>query len=533
MPGISIRNRRWILVLLFGALLASGVLPLQAQYVRRNHYSTEQQRRMQYALDDWISYMQSNQFTSIAVGTSYIYFGTSDGGILRYNLYQNYWDYPFTTSNGLPSNHVLSVAYDDGTGYLWAVTDVDVAIYQPAQREWLRRSQAVDWNYTPPQVPEPTDSKSIAYNVFYPEEFLSSLPDFFVNGDYQLTVDWKIIDQNFDEFKITGFLRDQWERVWFLIEGLGIGIGDWYSQRIEIFPYGLTNITPRTMEYQNRDMWIGGDPRSGEGRGIVHWLDKDGSWEYFRSRFISSLPSDFVRDIAVTGDSAWFASDYGVSLYDGGKDRWQNFSIRNGLPSSEIISLLVAKPYLYVGTIDGLAELDLHSGTIQKIKAQAIDLASIYGLANQGDTLWTATNRGIFRRLPAQTRWDTITVNAPIQDLPVSAVQVFGSEVWFASPGGIFWLDTKTDQWQSFPQVGMEVSGPFTDIEVNDISAWVSSSDGLLKYDRKRKYWVLFTTQDGLLSNRCYHLMMDGNYIWIANEKGITQFYWNSPNRID
>jgi hypothetical protein len=46
-------------------------------------------------------------------------------------------------------------------------------------------------------------------------------------------------------------------------------------------------------------------------------------------------------------------------------------------------------------------------------------------------------------------------------------------------------------------------------------------------------YWKILTTDDGLLSNECYRLLLDGDYIWIANREGITQFYWNNPARID
>jgi hypothetical protein len=47
------------------------------------------------------------------------------------------------------------------------------------------------------------------------------------------------------------------------------------------------------------------------------------------------------------------------------------------------------------------------------------------------------------------------------------------------------------------------------------------------------QYWKLFTTEDGLLDNFCYRLLLDGDYIWIATASGITRFYWNNPDRID
>jgi len=525
----------FILIFLFGTVL-------RAQYVRRRTFSTEHERRLQYALDDWISYLESKYISSVAVGTEYIYFGTLDGGILRYHLYENFWDFPFTTSNGLKGNRVLDVAFDENSGYLWAVTQPleepylppDTCIFMPADHEWYCKSQVSYWPYKFPSRGLPDTISKINYNIFYPAKYLNLLPTFFANGEYTLTGDWKILDDRFDEFPISGFLLDHWERVWFLIDGLGIGIGSTFSQRMDVLIKGLTHISPQVIQYQYNDLWIGGIPLPGRGRpGIVHWKDNDGSWEYYQARFIPQLRSDYVYDIESRGDSVWFATELGVTLFNTRKNRWKNFNVKHGLYSQEVYDLFLKGNILYIGTREGLNYLDLTTGKVRREKDDNIRLATIYQIAGNDSSLWLATNRGIFRYLDKKKKWEIVTTSAPIQDLPVYAVQIFGPEVWFTSPGGIFWLDTRTNQWESFPQIGLEVKGPYSDIEVNRKSVWVSTTEGLLKYDRERKYWLLFTTEDGLLDNQCRRLLLDGDYIWIATRSGITQFYWNNPNRID
>jgi len=42
-----------------------------------------------------------------------------------------------------------------------------------------------------------------------------------------------------------------------------------------------------------------------------------------------------------------------------------------------------------------------------------------------------------------------------------------------------------------------------------------------------------FTTQDGLPSNEVYELLLDGDYLWIGSDRGLTRFLWNDPDRID
>ncbi len=526
-------KRQW-LYLVISFIIMVDSLPLFAQYVRRDEYSSEQARRAQYALDDWISYMPAKRITKIVAGQDYIYFATPDGGILRYEPFQNYWDYPFTTSNGLPDNRILDIAYDLDNGILWAVTELDTCIFKPAEKEWACQSQGSLWPNEFPRPPIQQAGNNIEVNVFYPARFLDLLPSFFANAPWTVVENFHIMDENFDEYAITGFLRDNWDRYWMIIAGLGVGLGNTYSGRMDVIPYGLTTIEPRVLRYQNDGLWIGGEPFVDDPGhpGIVNWR-KDGSWVYYQARWISNLPSNNVMDIAVMGDSVWFATDNGLTLYNTRKDMWKTFDQRQGLFSQEVLDLLPHGSRLYVGTDRGINIVDIAADTIMRVKDDNVILATINRLAAQQDTIWAATNRGIFRFRQGSTGWQPVVTEAAISDIPAQAVASYGNEMWFSSPQGIFWLDTKKNIWASFPQVGMEISGPFSDIVVNDKSVWVSTPEGLLKYDKGMNFWKIFTTKDGLLNNDCRRLLLDRDYIWIANRLGITQFYWNSPNRID
>jgi ligand-binding sensor domain-containing protein len=526
------RRRYWLFCLL--SVIVLDFLPLFAQYVRRDEYSSEQARRAQYALDDWISYMPAKRISKIVAGQNYLYFATLDGGILRYELFQNYWDYPYTTSNGLPDNKILDIAYDLDNGILWAVTELDTCLFRPAQKEWACQSQQSLFPYQFPVAQNPSASNRIETNIFYPARYLDLLPNFFANGPWTIVENWHIMDENFDEYAITGFLKDNWERIWLIIDGLGVGQANTFSGRMDVIPYGLMTIEPRVLHYQYDGLWIGGEPFEDDpGRpGIVNWR-RDGSWGYYQARWIANLPTNNVRDIAVMGDSVWFATDYGLVLYNTQKNIWKSFDQRQGLFSRDILDLLPHGKKLYVGTDRGINIVDVPADTIIRVKDDNIILATINNLAAQEDTIWAATNRGIFRNKKPAGGWEPVVTKAAISDIPAQAVASYDQEMWFSSPQGIFWLDTRTNTWNSFPQVGMEITGPFSDIVVNDKSVWVSTPEGLLKYDKRMNFWKIFTTEDGLLNNDCRRLLLDGDYIWIPNQLGITQFYWNSPSRID
>lgn len=519
------------MIFIFWAELGMSVL--HAQYIRRETFYSEQERRTRYALDDWISYLEIERINSMAVGHSFLYIATENGGILRYELFQKYWEYPYTTSNGLTSNRVLDVAYDFGNGLLWAVTEDDTCIFKPAEQEWLCQSERSLWPFEYPESDFPDPSKKMQQNIYYPASFLEFLPHFFANGYWTLIEDWKLMDTHFDEFPISGFLRDKWERIWFAIDGLGVGIGNQFSQRMDVVPLGLAHIRPAVMQYQQNDLWIGGEARRGEGRpGISLWRDGSGGWDFYQARWISSLPNNNVTDIEVTGDSVWFATDYGLSLYNRRKDSWYNYDQRQGLYSIQILDLLIHDGMLYIASEKGINTLHLASGLMRRVKDENVGLATVYQIAAQEDTLWAATNRGILRSRD-NGPWEVIRVPTAISDIPALTVENFKNEMWFSSPQGVFWYNAVTKKWESFPQMGLEISARYFDLVVNEKSVWVSTAEGLLKYNRDMKFWRIFTVEDGLLSNQCFRLLLDGDFIWIANRRGITQFYWNNPARID
>ena len=516
------------------ALLLFILLPLllSAQYVRHSSFGSEQQRRMQYALDDWISYLGAREFGNIAAGPKYLYFATLDGGIWRYHIYDNYWDYPYTTSNGLPDNRVEKVAYDPESGLLWAFTPDDEAVFNFASEEWLSKSEASYWPY---RLSEPDNNEQRGgKEQFYGREALDNLPGIFANGDFSILTDWILMDRDFQEFPIDGYLRDRYDRLWMPVKGFGIGEAELYTQRADFYRMGLPAIEPRAIAYQGDDIWIGGIARGDGGLpGIARWPYQGPGWDYFRARFISRLPSDNVNDIAIQGDSVWFATDYGVSLYDSGNDRWSNYNLDKGLISNDVSDVEILGRYLYAATDQGISRISLLSGGVERIKERRFINLPFYRLAAQGDTLWAATFRGIYRYSDQSAEWQLVPARAAISDLEITAVGTYGDEIWFASSSGIMRLDRRSGEWESFPQIGFEIRPPYRDIQVNSAAVWVATPDGLLKFDKERRYWRLFDTSDGLLSNNCRRLLLDGDYIWIVSDAGITQFYWNNPQRSD
>ena len=66
---------------------------------------------------DWVLYKNSGSITSFTSGYTFVYMGTSSGGVKRFNLYGNYFDNPLSTAQGLQNNNIEAVHFDKNTGF--------------------------------------------------------------------------------------------------------------------------------------------------------------------------------------------------------------------------------------------------------------------------------------------------------------------------------------------------------------------------------------------------------------------------------
>ena len=77
--------------------------------------------------------------------------------------------------------------------------------------------------------------------------------------------------------------------------------------------------------------------------------------------------------------------------------------------------------------------------------------------------------------------------------------------------------------------------GDVRSLAVNDTVAMVSSDNGvtMLPFRQKRIRTREFTVDDGLVSSYVFSLYLDGDYLWIGSDRGLTRFLWNDPDLID
>jgi ligand-binding sensor domain-containing protein len=477
-------------------------------------------RFTRYRIEDWVSYAPALEITALEADQNYIYIGTAKGGILRYHRYQNAWQFPFTISSGLSSNTILQLAYNDQEDFLYARTPKGIDVYKPAEAYWRPSIN---------EMPEhPTSVPYVANRDFrFPPGARpknDDLPDFFTDIGMMYHLGGIIQDDR---------ITDQMQRLWIGTDGLGPMMADLYSRNLEWTPRSIPNISPRDIFIDQDFMWIGGLHIPGRISGLALWDRDDDHWYYYEAPFLSGLYNDQV--LCITGDEncVLFATVHGLSYYNYRKDQWKSFTMADGLEGDRINDIIIKSGYAFIGTESGFNWLDLSSLYIYELDQTTLDNYSINQLAIRGETIWAATYGGLYSIDLSEEKIVFHASRAAMPDQNLSAIEIIDDKIWLANERGIAYWDMLLDKWKSFPSLSFsrhlppaEYRAIIRDIDATENFIWFATNFGLLKYDQNKNIWFLYTVNDGLISNNCYHLDTEGEYLWISTDEGVTRFLW-------
>lgn len=488
-----------------------------------------------YDIADWISYAPALFITSIDLDDNYIYFGTRFGGILRYQKYDNRWDFPYTTSSGLRSNTIYQISYNALDGFLYARTPEGIDVYKPAERFW--RPAEVD------QIPLESNNINSLPNLYpdardapyrfppFSRPTNDELPDFFTSVSLVYHMGGIIYDRYNRSFKFTDRIVDSWQRLWVGTNGFGPMKAELDNTFLESILQGLPDISPRDIYIDNGSFWIGG-LRTGETiGGITQWEPKVDRWEYFEAPFISQLYKDDVKVITGNINFILFGTPLGVTVFDKKKHKWKTFDVQDGLNGYSVSDVVIQGDSAYIAAEYGLNWLNLKSLNIYESHETTLDNVNINQLASDGHLIWAATRFGLYSIDPATDKINFHRSKAAIPDYNLTAVEIINDQVWMANRNGIFYWERKSDEWYSFP--GLNFNGIIRDIAYTKNTVWFASDQGLLRYNIQKDYWRLYTTRDGLISNNTFRIDEENRKIWISTDKGICAFRWKRKGRID
>ena len=541
--------RGWIAAMLVTALsmhAAAQEIPLRA---------------VRYRPGDWIGYPVMRYVTSIALGNTNVYFGTTNG-ISRYDFYSDRWGAPFTRSDGLADDRIRAVAYDFDSGTLWCATEAGLSYRISSAEEWRNLSYddagtgyvnaigsgrryiwlessdglcrgdrfLLDFREGTEQEESEDEVRWNGGRAGGPTGFPDHL---FVEHGYFYFPEGLFQDRNLRQFAVTETLSDEYFNLWMGTWGLGVGVADLRTSSFSFLPFGPYTSRMDFMAWDGGGMWMGGQPAPEESGGVTWWDMEENEWTYFEAVFLPGFRSDAIQAIAADTAYVWFGTDEGLSLYDKREDAWRTFDVHDNLWDNRVTTMAMGDAVLWVGTASGINRVSLPLLEIRQVRAEALIHRTVYHLEVDGDEVWAATDRGLYRYLGAEDVWVYVPGYLGMTYLEAFAVSVWEDEVWVGAEDGVQVYYKEKNEWRGYPERHHPTGGFIHTILADSAVVWVGTDEGLLKYVKEEDRWRRFTIEDGLLDDAVFWILPDGDYLWLGTRRGLTRFYWNAPYRID
>jgi len=500
-----------------------------------------------------VSWSVFRYITSIAMDFDHVYFGTT-GGVIRYDRYEKKWETPFTESDGLPDNWIRNIAYNPQRNEIWVDTYAGPATYQPAFRAWSR-----EFNF--PGVLAKSDTLNLDLPIFFMEYGLTFMPNKY------------IMDLKLNQYKITDYLKGDFDDLWVATWGLGAGLAYLRSLQLKMLKFGLYDKDVKAILIDGDDMWFGGTGFFYRSQGITRYNRKNGTWDYFSTLYTPSLVSHEVNAMEADTKFVWFGTEDGLARFSKKDNSWKSYNTFKGLPDDEVTALNEDGDILWIGTRLGLAFCDVRKDSIGKVNDPLLKGLYVYSILSDSDFVWVGTERGVYTLDKNKAIWyrfstpDNLlsgqvrsiakysghgesvstegesvsgaqdesgdSLHSSSQDSSGKKTYSGRDEIWFGTDMGILGYNPVTNERMVYQNKINFPEANVIKLVCDKKYVWVATKNGVLRLDKKFQTWTKYTTYDGLLDDFVQDLVLDGDYIWFGTPQGVTRFYWNNPRLRD
>jgi len=450
---------------------------------------------------------------SVASSIEHVYFATT-GGIIRFNKIDYRWEDPLTGADGAVGEVAKRIGVSRFDDRLYITTDLGHYEYDFLFDRWspingIPRIDNDNRHVDPPQI---------------------LLPEF--NANYMGRGEF--VDYQGRSFLASDVVDDNSGDLWIGTWGYGPATADKSSGLTRLLPYGLLQSRVNAILPDDTVIWVSGAVLNDFRAGLTAFNPEENSFYYVESGVNFSFPAVDVNCLAADGDKLYVGTP--VGLYYVSRNSWNTrgpFKRSTGLLDDNVISLGVMGRELYVGTAAGLSMVDQVTDSIFQIYPKTFFNQIVYELLPVDSTLWIASETGAYRYTPATGRLQEFQDSDLVLFGRVYDITRAGDKLWFSSDNGVVSLDLTTGENASIKDISRRSDSRA--IAANDrIVAYASNRGLTVRFlDRKKPFSRVFTTGDGLASDNVFSLYMDGPYLWIGSDEGLTRFLWDNPQRVD
>ncbi|MDF1543555.1 MAG: hypothetical protein P1R58_00470 [bacterium] len=460
-----------------------------------------------------VTWSDFNYIKYVSSSIYHAYFVTTDG-IISYNKLEQRWDEPLTGSIGLDDRSIDKLWADKFGDKLYISTDRGYFEYDSFFEKWYSLIDLPDFqrefkHVTPPEM------------MFPPPGYLYD--------------DRGILDDPISrKFEFSDVVDDLSGYLWIGTWGMGAARARTGEKRIELMPYGLIQNGVGTIYNDSGLLWIGGPLGFSTRSGLTRFDPDENEFDYVESGLDNFFPPADINCLAPYKNYMLIGSSRGLYYLNTESDRIEmHLDVSDKLADDNLLALVPFGDSVFVGTEYGLNLLVGEPPEISYVWPNEFLNRRVYDLELVGDDLWIAASNGAYR---------LNLVSGGLQRFQDPGNRLFGeiydlelweNYLWFATNDLIMRLDLESGETE--PYQLLTTSFRPRKIAANDRIAAVTADDGVTLFflDRDPVFDRTFSIEDGLPSNTVYELELDGDFLWVGSDRGLTRFWWNNPNRVD
>ena len=460
-----------------------------------------------------VTYADFNRVVFVASSMEHTYYATTEG-VIVYDKLENRWDEPLTGTLGLEHDDIDRVWVDKFDDKLFVRTSLSLYEYDRLFEKWYPTTELPVLENTSKHVGAPDMMFAPVGFLYYPEGFLT--------------------DNYGRDFPFSDILDDGSGDLWIGTWGAGPAKAISGTKSIELLPCGLIQNRVNAVYNDEGILWVAGAVTNPYRSGITIFDPDELVFDYIESGLERDFPVVDINCLTGTEDYILAGTTAGLLIFDRRTERLSDRITANlGLVDNNVLSLELVGDSLFIGTASGLGLMTSIDAEPQLVRPNEFINKIIYDLQRVDSTLWIATNGGAYRLKLGNGKLQLFEDPELFLFSDVYDIEVYGNSLWLAGNEGALRVDLTTAATTpyrvfstSFTPRALAVNGEIAAIAADRGMTVISY---LFDPPRTRE----FTIDDGLPSNYIFSLDMDGDYIWIGSEKGLTRFWWNNPNRVD
>lgn len=459
-----------------------------------------------------VTYADFEYVNWVTASQQYVFFATTQG-LLQYDKIGQNWMPPIT----------LDPAMDRNIRRVWT-DQFGREIYVESGTEYYEYDMTLDIWYPIRELPQLMNDTE---HLGVPQNFL---PPF----GFNVTSAGELVDKWGRSFPINDVISDQSGVLWLGTWGYGPAQANSSSRVIELLPFGLLQSRVNAVWEDGDWLWVSGAVFDQFRTGITGFNRSNLTFDYIESGVDRRFPNVDINCLTGNNRYLYAGTPYGLYIIDRSSHRVDRLiDRRHGLPDDNVVSVLQLGDSVFVGTTAGLTVIGANGDSLSRVENSRFSDLIIWDLLEYRGDLWIGTSQGAYKLDLGTGQLQKFKDPTSVLFTDVYAIERNGEDLWMASAEGVVRLNLRTADVTPYRE--SLVSRDARALAVNDSIVAVNSDNGMtiIYYNRDKDYYREFTTADGLPSTYVFSLLMDGDYIWVGSDDGLTRFLWNNPRRID